>query len=287
MTKVVMMKGLPASGKSTKSMEWLAHGNFVRLNRDDLRESLFKGLDWSGKREKVVMRVQTAMAHEAIEAGYSIVVDDTNLTDFHRKRWGNVADVWGASFVVDEMKTDVDECIKRDRQRHIKRVGDHVIYQMALENDMLPFRDIIICDIDGTIADLTHRLHYVKGDTKDWTSFFQDVVFDDFREGVWDQVCSEGVWRKDCEIIFVSGRSDITRSDTEMWLKEKTGLKNFILLMRQSWDRRDDTVVKREMYDKYLSRMRVVRVYDDRPRVIRMWRDLGLDVVDVGTGEEF
>jgi len=285
MTKVVMMKGLPASGKSTKSMEWLAHGNFVRLNRDDLRESLFKGLDWSGKREKVVMRVQTAMAHEAIEAGYSIVVDDTNLTDFHRKRWGNVADVWGASFVVDELKTDVDECIKRDRSRD-KKVGDHVIYQMALENDMLPFRDIIICDIDGTIADLMHRLHYVKGETKDWKNFFNAVGGDSFREDIW-KIVSYNAAVNNAEVIFVSGRSDVTRGDTEAWLRHYTGLKDFKLIMRQSWDRRDDTVVKREMYDKYLSRMRVVRIYDDRPRVIRMWRDLGLDVVDVGTGEEF
>lgn len=286
MTKVVMMKGLPASGKTTKSQEYLAYGNFVRLNRDDLRESLFKGLDWSGKREKVVMKVQLEMAHAAIGAGYSVVIDDTNLTKYHRDRWNNVADVWNASFVVDEVNTDYEECIRRDRLRHIKRVGDHVIYQMALENDMLPLRDIIICDIDGTIADLTHRLHYVKGDTKDWDSFFAYVISDAFRFDVWRQVI-EDAGTYNAEVVFVSGRSDTTRQATTDWLRSHTGLNDFKLIMRQSWDKRDDTVVKREIYDKYLSRMRVVKVYDDRPKVIRMWRDLGLDVVDVGTGEEF
>jgi predicted kinase len=285
MTKVVLMRGLPASGKTTKSQEYLAYGNFIRLNRDDLRDSLFKGLDWSGKREKVVMKVQTEMAHAAIGAGCSVVIDDTNLTEFHKKRWANVADTWGASFVIDNLNTPYEECIKRDRQR-TKRVGDHVITQMALENDMLPFRDIIICDIDGTIADLTHRLHYVKGDTKDWDSFFAYVISDAFRFDIWRQVI-EDAGTHNAEVIFVSGRSDITRQATTDWLRSHTGLNDFKLIMRQSWDRRDDTVVKREMYDKYLSRMRVVRVYDDRPRVIRMWRDLGLDVVDVGTGEEF
>lgn len=285
MTKVVMMKGLPASGKTAKSLEYLAYGNFVRLNRDDLRESLFKGLDWSGKREKVVMKVQEAMADAALASGYNIVIDDTNLTLFHEKRWANVADIWGATFVEHEMETDYEECIRRDRQRD-KKVGDHVIYQMALENDMLPLRDIIICDIDGTLADLTHRLHYVKGETKDWDSFFDQVWEDSFRRDVWDQVRADAT-KYDAEVVFVSGRSDRTREDTRDWLDRHIGYGDFKLIMRQSWDRRDDTVVKREMYDKYLSRMRVVRVYDDRPRVIRMWRDLGLDVVDVGTGEEF
>jgi predicted kinase len=285
MTKVVLMRGLPASGKTTKSQEYLAYGNFVRLNRDDLRDSLFKGLDWSGKREKVVMKVQMAMAVRAIDAGYSVVIDDTNLTKYHKDRWEDLAKDKNSSFVVDEVNTDYEECIRRDRQR-AKKVGDHVITQMALENDMLPFRDIIICDIDGTIADLTHRLHYVKGDTKDWQSFFDLVGQDEFRYDVWGKVKYDS-GNHNAEIIFVSGRSDTTRSETVRWLREHTGLNSFKLIMRQSWDRRDDTVVKREMYDKYLSRMRVVRVYDDRPRVIRMWRDLGLDVVDVGIGEEF
>jgi predicted kinase len=285
MTKVVLLRGLPASGKTTKSLEYLAHGNFVRLNRDDLRDSLFKGLDWSGKREKVVKQVQMSMAVRAIDAGYSVVIDDTNLSQYHKDRWEGLAKDLNSSFVVDEIKTDYHECIRRDRVRD-KKVGDHVITQMALENDMLPFRDIIICDIDGTIADLTHRLHYVWGETKDWPSFFDLVGQDKFRDDVWKEVINNA-FDHDAEVIFVSGRSDITRSDTVDWIREHTALETFKLLMRQSWDRRDDTVVKREMYDKYLSRMRVVRVYDDRPRVIRMWRELGLDVVDVGTGEEF
>jgi predicted kinase len=285
MTKVVLLRGLPASGKTTKSLEYLAHGNFVRLNRDDLRDSLFKGLDWSGKREKIVKQVQMSMAVRAIDAGYSVVIDDTNLTQYHKDRWEGLAKDMNSSFVVDEIKTDYHECIRRDRVRD-KKVGDHVITQMALENDMLPSRNIIICDIDGTIADLTHRLHYVWGDTKDWPSFFDLVGQDKFRGGVWKDVIDDA-FEHDAEVIFVSGRSDVTRDDTTIWLRQYTGLNSFKLIMRQSWDRRDDTVVKKEMYDKYLSRMRVVRVYDDRPRVIRMWRDLGLEVVNVGTGEEF
>jgi predicted kinase len=286
MTKVVLMRGLPASGKTTKSQEYLAYGNFVRLNRDDLRDSLFKGLVWSSKREKIVMKVQYEMAKAALDQGYSIVIDDTNLTKYHHDRWKLLADDYQGPFVVDEIKTDYEECIRRDRLRHIKRVGDHVITQMALENDLIPPHNIIICDIDGTIADLTHRLHYVKGDTKDWDSFFAEVWKDNFRTGVWEDVLDDA-FQHNAEVVFVSGRSDTTREGTSEWLKWWTGFENFKLIMRQSWDRRDDTVVKKEMYDKYLSRMRVVRVYDDRPRVIRMWRDLGLDVIDVGTGEEF
>jgi hypothetical protein len=57
--------------------------------------------------------------------------------------------------------------------------------------------------------------------------------------------------------------------------------------MRRKGDKRQDTDVKSDIYNRYLKQYDIVRVFDDRPSVIRMWREKGLEVEDVGNGEEF
>ena len=59
--------------------------------------------------------------------------------------------------------------------------------------------------------------------------------------------------------------------------------------MRKEKDYREDTIVKREMYDQMLKDgYKPELVFDDRPSVLRMWREIeGLKVVDVGHGVEF
>ncbi len=57
--------------------------------------------------------------------------------------------------------------------------------------------------------------------------------------------------------------------------------------MRRSGDNRPDEIVKKEILDTLLNKDSVIRVYDDRPKVVRMWRAEGLEVVDCGDGVEF
>ena len=59
--------------------------------------------------------------------------------------------------------------------------------------------------------------------------------------------------------------------------------------MRKNRDYRPDTIVKKEMYDQMLvDGYKPTLVFDDRPSVLRMWREIvGLTVVDVGMGIEF
>lgn len=88
-------------------------------------------------------------------------------------------------------------------------------------------------------------------------------------------------------IVFVSGRPDTYKKETIEWLENNIGLAEYYLLMRQGHDSRDDTDVKRDIYKNYLIGKKIIKVFDDRPRVIRMWREEGLEVVDVGSGIEF
>lgn len=138
----------------------------------------------------------------------------------------------------------------------------------------------IIVDIDGTLAHMTDRSPY------DYTKVSTDVV---------DPIVA-GIVRKyaqrdpntdfpDNYIIIVSGRmGPICEAETRQWLQD-----NHIpydeLYMRQV-DQIPDTDVKKEIYDKYIKpRYNVRFVLDDRDRVVKMWRELGLKVLQVGEGD--
>jgi hypothetical protein len=77
------------------------------------------------------------------------------------------------------------------------------------------------------------------------------------------------------DIVFVTGREDSCRAATVDWIEEHI-LLTFDLFMRPTGDRRPDTVVKKEIYDQHLKDMTITGVLEDRPRVVQMWRDLGL-----------
>lgn len=88
-------------------------------------------------------------------------------------------------------------------------------------------------------------------------------------------------------VIIVSGRSDEARAETITWLYQH-GIAWDTLFMRKEGDYRPDEIVKEEMYREHIEpRYDVILVFDDRPKVIRMWRSIGLKVADVGKGIEF
>lgn len=158
-----------------------------------------------------------------------------------------------------------------------------------LASGEFPYKKIIVCDIDGTVADLTHRLHLIRNEegTKDWKKFFELCFLDKPRKDIIQEVKCDAQGNE-AALIFVSGRSDVARKDTEEWVKKAFGyLHTPIILMRREKDKRPDTIVKKNIYNKYLKHYNIHRVYDDRPSVIRMWQEEGLEVKDCGNGKEF
>lgn len=133
----------------------------------------------------------------------------------------------------------------------------------------------IICDMDGTLADIKHR--------SPWDQHLCEV--DGLEQHVKDMVTeygNAGFW-----IIIVSGRFKQHTQRTINWL-QKHNVPFDYLFLREDKDQRPDEVIKREIYETYIEPYyHVVKVIDDRPKVIRMWKELGLDVVDVGDGHEF
>lgn len=299
MPKLIVTKGLPRSGKTTWSKQLVeSSGNYVRVNRDDLREMLHCN-KWTPKNEKVTMSVQKSIVETALKKGKSVIVDDTNLGQYHTERWLNVARENGATFEVKKFdSSDIGQLIFRDDWDETSSRGDHVIIRLALEHDYITFENdsIVVCDLDGTLCDIEHRRHYVRKEKKDWDSFFREIPEDKIREDV-DKML-QGYLDRGKKIIFVSARPERCRRDTTKWLREHNyALKYRIddegyypyeaLIMRPDGDTRNDAIVKQEILDNYLDKDSIHTVIDDRPVVVRMWRENGLEVIDVGDGTEF
>jgi phosphoglycolate phosphatase-like HAD superfamily hydrolase len=142
----------------------------------------------------------------------------------------------------------------------------------------------IIIDLDGTLCDVSHRLHLVKGTPKNWPAFFDACVDDTPNEAV---VALYHMARDAGHLIlYVSGRPETHRAETEAWLEEH-GLNVYAeLLMRPASDRRQDAIVKRELYERHIAgRYKILFTVDDRAQVVRMWRALGLTCFQVAEGD--
>jgi phosphoglycolate phosphatase-like HAD superfamily hydrolase len=143
-------------------------------------------------------------------------------------------------------------------------------------------RDIIV-DIDGTLADCSHRLHHIRGRRKQWKQFFAAATKDKPRVEVLAQVRELA---RQHSIHLVTGRPAEYRQQTLEWLSYYR-VPFVSLHMRESGDHRPDDVIKQEILDAHFSKENIELVIDDRPRVIRMWQRNGLRVLDVGDGVEF
>lgn len=89
------------------------------------------------------------------------------------------------------------------------------------------------------------------------------------------------------KIIVVSGRDDNCLNETEQWLKNNNVVYDAIF-MRKTGDKRKDVIVKKEIYHQNIeNKFNIIAVYDDRPQVIKGWRELGFFVFDVGKGVDF
>lgn len=135
----------------------------------------------------------------------------------------------------------------------------------------------IIVDVDGTLA----TKHEGRGQF-DWHLVADDIPNYDIVELV--NLYAYSKEHDPYTILVLSGREDICRLDTELWLT-RYGVEWDDLFMRAAGDNRKDAIVKREIYDAHIEPYYEVRVViDDRQQVVDMWRSLGLRVLQVAPG---
>jgi len=304
MKKIILTRGLPASGKSTWSSDFVAKsgGKAKRVNKDLLREMVDGGV-WSKTNEQLILKIRDRIVIEYIRDGIdTIIVDDTNFEDKHYDAINRVLNsvhdcMWHEmnsvhdTYIIeykDFFEPSVDECILRDAKRP-KPVGEKVIrgmwnkYKDIIKPDnreggniQNKEGDTIIVDLDGTVC--------LKGD-RGWYEY--DKVFGDI-ENIPVANIVRTFRNKGYNTIYVSGRegTDICRRESERWLGVHD-LWNFKskLLMRPVGDSRNDAIVKEEIYKKEIEgKYDVEFVLDDRQRVVDMWRRNGLRCLQVAPG---
>lgn len=146
---------------------------------------------------------------------------------------------------------------------------------------------IYIFDLDGTLADIRHRLHYIERAPKRYDLFFEACVDDKPNLPV-TRILDTLQWEN--EILIFSGRSEVVRSKTIRWLYSHTNLSQAQvrvgLRMRASGDYTPDHELKRKWLHEMSQeqRSRIVGVFDDRDRLVRMWREEGLTCFQVAEG---
>ncbi|WP_406186076.1 HAD family acid phosphatase [Streptomyces sp. NBC_01006] len=143
---------------------------------------------------------------------------------------------------------------------------------MSDSNDRRP---LAVFDIDNTLADTDHRQHFLEGRPRDWDGFFGAAPADPpLARGVALAV-EQGA---DCEVVYLTGRPERCRADTEEWLT-RHGLPEGRLWMRGNQDRRPARTTKLEVLRR-IARGREVRLLvDDDELVCQAARAAGFKVV--------
>lgn len=141
--------------------------------------------------------------------------------------------------------------------------------------------EVVIFDIDGTLADVSERIHHVRRRPKNWDAFFAGMAQDKaIRSMV--RLCNL-LYADGIRIILCSGRSEEHRETTVAWLARE-GVRYHELRLRKDGDRRSDVVAKREMLAG-IDKPSILFVVEDRSRVVQMWRSEGLVCLQCAPGE--
>ena len=287
--KVILNIGIPGSGKSTGTREYLAKNpNTVSVSRDDFRYGLRNSGVTEPKIEDMITELVETSIVKALGKGCDVIIDATNLRASYLDAFVELvqfkADVEFRIFDV-----PLETCIKRDEARE-RKVGEAVIRKMYKQYKLLmetyDFRtrkkkaeyldkfeplkqdknlpEAILVDLDGTLFIPGNRSMY------DWDK----VDRDDLNEVVANLVKSEKKSGK--KIILVSGRDEVAREKTEFSLNFY-GVEYDKLFMRPKGSFEKDTVVKKRIFkEDIFGKYNVVFSIDDRLSVCKLWSELGI-----------
>lgn len=293
MLKCILCKGIPGSGKSTWAKSEVSKDplHWCRINNDQIRDMINDSI-YSPDMEKFVTKTRNFMIREALSRNINIIIDNLNISKKHFTEVCLIAQSINKDIEVSEkcFYVNLDEAIRRDSLREGKaKIGPEIIGKWWKESGKESFSNyqpkieiftknntikqdvnkehIYIVDIDGTVADLSHRS----------SPYATHECLDD--KPISNVIETIKSLHNNYKIIFMSGREDKFRDITVQWLNKHVNI-DYELFMRPTNDVRPDQIIKKELYEKYIKdNYYVVAWFDDRVRVINMLRnDLGLTV---------
>lgn len=147
---------------------------------------------------------------------------------------------------------------------------------------------LFLFDIDGTIADLSHRLHFIEGDKKDWDAFYEACDQD---KPIFETITvARALAAAGHTLLYSTGRSFSVYGKTYAWLNKYRLANASSLYMRPLKDHREDSVVKSEILDHIMKSYGAGLggyggVFEDRQQCVDMYRARGLRVFQVAPGK--
>lgn len=143
-------------------------------------------------------------------------------------------------------------------------------------------RPAVIFDLDGTLADITHRLPFIKKEKPDWQSFTRASEFDKPHNDIIE--LAQLYYNVGYIIIICSGRTDDVMDSTVKWLEDHN-VPFDELHMRRVGDYRKDSTIKSEMLFDLKIRYEIKLSVDDRSSMVEFWREQGIRCLQVAKGD--
>lgn len=297
---------------------------FLLGGKENLQKYFSKGMDF--QIEEYITTLEEQMLAKHISKNHKVIIDNCNLVKKYIQTYVNIFSDFDYPIEEVEIKTfpvELEEAIRRSKIRDEIPINENVIkkqfeqFKSACEIncndfidsnnkwiskrekkkwhytnfDIMPYKTIlksyVICDLDGTSS---HR-QILENDRFYMRSFY------DYESAYYDKPDSavslmlHSLFDMGIKIIFVSGRKESSRKYTEAFIEDKLlfSKNDYKLFMREDGDNRSDDIVKYEIFNKYLRKLPgIFAVFDDRKRVIAMWEELGIKVMNCGAlNEEF
>jgi predicted kinase len=302
MAQLLITRGLPGCGKTTRAREWVAgdREHRARVNRDDIRAMLDDGQFVKGVTEPRILAARDAAISSLLAKGVDVISDDTNLPQRTARDLAKLAKRAGADLVVIDMTAvPLATCLERNAARTDKHpvpetaIKDMYARYLAGRPHPLPLPEepvseadglaryepkpgtpkAVLVDIDGTTALMAAR------------SPFDETRVHEDRPNVPVIAVIRAMEAAGNAVVFLSGRTDACRAATHEWLLEHVRVPFRGLFMRPAGDMRKDAIVKRELFDRHIrDSYDVACVLDDRDQVVEMWRAMGLTCLQVAPG---
>lgn len=151
-------------------------------------------------------------------------------------------------------------------------------------------------DLDGTLCDNTHRVHYVRSKPKNWPAFEAGILGDSLIEKV-GFFAAQFMGDPKVDVIITTARNEGQREACEQWLRMHNLDQYAKMYMRKQHivndkgksvrDYRCDSIVKKEILDDIVADwgQKPDLIFDDRDRVVKMWRENDVTCFQVANGD--